>query len=139
MPIDRDHPDFAIRLYLHPEAAYLARSCAAHVEDPASQLRDDVMLLTSELVSRAIRQANVLSEGTVELRVWMADDVVRVELRAHDPRLLLATNLDEPHYEHRLLETIANRWSVDTEPDPACFWFEIDRVESPMAASLSAP
>jgi hypothetical protein len=128
MPIDANHPDFAIRLYLHPDAAHLARCCAAHVDEPSGTLRDDVMLLTSEVVTRAIRRSRRPSEETVELRVWMPHDVVRVELRAHDARLL-ATESHDPDYERQLLDEIADRWSIESRPDLACFWFEIDRGE----------
>lgn len=131
MPLDPDHPDFAIRLYLHPDAAHLARSCTGHVDHPPGKLREDVMLLTSEVVTHAIRQSRAPAEETVELRVWMPRELVRVELRAHDARLLQTSEpepLSETPYERYLLDGIADRWAIEAEVDPPRFWFEIDRV-----------
>ncbi len=42
------------------------------------------MLLTSELVSRAVEQCESAPGEEVELRAWMPADVVRVELRRRE-------------------------------------------------------
>jgi hypothetical protein len=95
--------------------------------DFETSLRDAVVLLTSELVSRAVAQCKSGSEE-VQLRVWMPHDVVRVELRASRELLRLPLeDRDGPDYDVMLLAQVADRWSIDTDQNSACMWFEIDR------------
>jgi len=127
MPIDPHAPDLVAVLPLDPFAPRSARYHVAAVDSPSPDLRDAVVLLTSEIVTRAVEQGNGAQDSTVELRVWMPSDVVRVELIA-PPRLLRGrSGLDPRHYDLMLLDCIADRWSVDHRPERACFWFEIDR------------
>src|SRR5436309_3943861 len=86
MPIDPLQPDLAMSLTLDPYAPRAARYHVAQVDRPSPDLRDAVVLLTSELVTRAVERARSSSQE-LELRVWMPADVVRVEVRA--PRALL--------------------------------------------------
>lgn len=127
MTIASIDPDFRAVLRLDAHAPRAARYYVAQVDRPAPDLRDAVVLLTSELVTRAVQQCQSDTEE-VELRVWMPNDVVRVELRA--PRELLCLPLDdsgEAQYDVMLLGQVADRWSIDTDQRPACMWFEIDR------------
>src|SRR6202043_3923187 len=87
MPIGPVGPDLAISLRLDAYAPRAARFYVAQVDRPSPDLRDAVVLLTSELVSRAVEQCGSAPDEEVELRAWMPADVVRVELRA--PRDLL--------------------------------------------------
>src|SRR3989442_12774122 len=81
MEIDLLRPDLAMSLALDPYAPRAARYHVAQVDRPSPDLRDAVVLLTSELVTRAVQHAH--STGAMmELRAWMPADVVRVELRA---------------------------------------------------------
>jgi hypothetical protein len=127
MPIELVDPDLVASLELGPFAPRAARHYVAQVDHPSPDLRDAVMLLTSELVTRAVRQCQSPSGEAVELRVWMPADVVRVELRA--PRELLCSPLhaDGPPYDLLLFGHVADRWSTDTAQHPARMWFEIDR------------
>jgi hypothetical protein len=127
MPIDLVGPDLVISLQLDPYAPRAARYYVAQVDRPSPDLRDAVILLTSELVTRAVQQHGSDSDESVELRVWMPADVVRVELWAPPELLSLPLEHDGPHYDLLLLDQIADRWSVDTAEQPACIWFEIDR------------
>jgi hypothetical protein len=130
MPIAPADPDLEASLRLDAHAPRAARYHVAQVDRPAPDLRDAVVLLTSELVTRAVQQCKSGSE-VVELRVWMPYDVVRVELRA--PRELLCLPLEDerrPDYDVMLLGQIADRWAIDTDQHPACMWFEIDRHTS---------
>jgi hypothetical protein len=127
MPIDLVGPDLVIALQLDPYAPRAARYYVAQVDRPSPDLRDAVILLTSELVTRAVQQHGSDSDESVELRVWMPADVVRVELRAPPELLSLPPEHDGPHYDLLLLDQIADRWSIDTAERPACIWFEIDR------------
>lgn len=126
-PVESARPDFKASLRLDPRAPRAARYYVAQVDHPAPDLRDAVVLLTSELVTRAVAQCGSGPEQ-VELRVWMPHDIVRVELRAR--RELLRLPLDDrdvPDYDVMLLGQVADRWSIDTDREPACMWFEIDR------------
>lgn len=126
MSIGSACPDLAISLRLDPYAPRAARYHVAQVDRPSPDLRDAVVLLTSELVTRAVQRSEQASDAEVELRVWMPADVVRVELQASS-RLLPAPETDALDYGVLLLDQIADRWSIDGAGDLACMWFEIDR------------
>jgi hypothetical protein len=121
-------PDLAISLRLDAYAPRAARHYVALVDRPSPDLRDAVMLLTDELVKRALRQREFTSGVAIELRVWMPADLVRVEL--HGPRDLLPLpgTPGEPDCG-LLIEKLADRWSIDILEHHACAWFEIDRHE----------
>ncbi|MCW3019896.1 MAG: hypothetical protein JWN10_2204 [Solirubrobacterales bacterium] len=135
-------PDLRISLPLDPFAPRAARYYVAQVDNPSPDLRDAVVLLTSELVSRAVEQCEDTSGERVELLAWMPQDVVRVELRAPRELLDLPAHAEVSHYDLLLLNQVADRWSIDTtdgqpskEPS-ACMWFEIDRhVRTPLPVS----
>jgi hypothetical protein len=126
MSIGSAGPDLAISLRLDPYAPRAARYHVAQVDRPSPDLRDAVVLLTSELVTRAVQRSEQAADAEVELRVWMPADVVRVELQASS-RLLPAPATDAFDYGLLLLDQIADRWSIDGAGDLACMWFEIDR------------
>jgi hypothetical protein len=127
--IDLGRPDLAISLRLDPFAPRAARHHVALVDHPSPDLRDAVMLLTGELVTRAAQQCQDSSDEAVELRVWMPADVVRVELRA-PPNLSLVRDGDPLRYGEMLLDQVADRWSIDIAEDFTCMWFEVDRHEA---------
>jgi anti-anti-sigma factor len=125
--LDLSHPGFEISLDLHPGATRSARNYVGDLVPEASQnVREAVMLLTSELVTRAVRQRPSGLTEHAELRVWLRADLVRVELRAGSDVLFVPPEPSGPHYDHILLDQIADRWSIDTGQDFACTWFEID-------------
>jgi len=126
MSIGRFGPELTITLRLDPYAPRAARYHVAQVDRPSPDLRDAVVLLTSELVTRAVQQSEQASDAAIELRVWMPADVVRVELQASN-ELLPAPETDALDYGLLLLDRIADRWSIDHAGDLACMWFEIDR------------
>jgi hypothetical protein len=126
MSIGHAGPELAISLRLDPYAPRAARYHVAQVDRPSPDLRDAVVLLTSELVTRAVQQSDQVADAEVEMRVWMPADVVRVELRAPS-RLLPAPQTDTLDYGVLLLDQIADRWSIDDAGDLTCMWFEIDR------------
>jgi hypothetical protein len=121
-------PDFALSLRLDAHAPRAARYYVGQVDRPSPDLRDAVMLITSELVTRALHQHQFRSGEVIELRVWMPADVVRVEIQG--PRNLLPPLrlAGQPH-DGLLIEKLADRWSMDTHERHACAWFEIDRHE----------
>jgi hypothetical protein len=138
MPIEPVDPDLRVSLHLDAHAPRAARFHVAQVDRPAPDLRDAVVLLTSELVTRAVQQCPSKTQE-VELRVWMPSSIVRVELRA--PREVLCLPLDDrhgPEYDVMLLAQVADRWSIDSDQCPACVWFEIDR-NTPKADPKAGP
>jgi hypothetical protein len=99
------------------------------VDRPSPDLRDVVVLLASELVTRAVTLSESLSDEPLELRVWMPARVVRVELRGG---ALLAGSQSasaQPEGELLLLDELADRWSIEADERGVCVWFEIDRRE----------
>ena len=138
MPIDPVGPDLEISLRLDPYAPRAARHRVAQVDRPSPDLRDAVVLLTSELVARAVQQCSSDGEEVV-LRVWMPGDVVRVELRTS--RELLPLPFDDcagQNYDLMLLAQVADRWSIDAESAHSCMWFEIDRHSPQFEAESEA-
>jgi hypothetical protein len=130
MPIDLAGPDLVVSLILDPFAPRAARHYVAQVDHPSPDLRDAVMLLTGELVTRAAQQSQARSQEAAELRVWMPADVVRVELRTPPDLVSPLRDGDPRQYGEMLLRQVADRWSIDSAQDFACMWFEIDRRES---------
>jgi hypothetical protein len=121
-------PDFAVLLRLDAHAPREARNYVAEVDRPSPDLRDAVMLITSELVTRALQQRQFRSGEDIELRVWMPADVVRVEIQGPRSLLPLPRAAGAPN-DGLLIEKLADRWSMDTHERHACAWFEIDRHE----------
>lgn len=126
MTFDLASPDAVIALHPDSYAPRAARHCVRTVDRPSPDLRDVVVLLASELVTRAVRLSEPDSQEFVELRVWMPADVVRVELRGA-PELLCAPPSEDPQDDLLLVDELADRWSVDNGQAGGCIWFEIDR------------
>ena len=127
MPIGLGAPDLEVSLQLDPHAPRAARYHVAQVDRPSPDLRDAVILLTSELVTRAAQYSRPGHDEAVQLRVWMPADVVRVELKALRELLLPPAEREGPHYGLVLLDQVADRWSIEPTEALACAWFEIDR------------
>jgi anti-sigma B factor antagonist len=139
--LDLSRPDFEISFELRPDATRSTRNYVGDLlPDAAQNIREAVMLLTSELVTRAVRQRPTGFGEPAELRVWLSGELVRVELRAPSELLFLPPEPTGPHYDHILLDQIANRWSIDTAPDFGCTWFEIDlhQADTDVGAQESA-
>jgi hypothetical protein len=145
MPVEARAPNLSISLPLDPHAPRAARYHVGQVDKPSPDLRDAVILLTSELVTRAVERSRSSSQE-LELRVWMPPDVVRVEVRA--PRALLdshgthATNgdgpdLDIPDLDGLVFAQVADRWSIGGGDDEdISMWFEIDRLPAPVHSGV---
>jgi hypothetical protein len=146
MTVSLAQPDLAIALKLDPYAPRASRHHVGQVDRPSPDLRDAVMLLTSELVTRAFRHSETLRAAAgesdaapplVELRVWMPEDIVRVELWAAVGLLSQAAGADGyDGYDMQLLDSIADRWSLQSGGDEECMWFEIDRHPVPAGAGI---
>ena len=148
MQIDPLAPDLATTIALDRYAPRAARFQVGEVDSPSPDLRDAVVLLTSEIVSRAVEHCMAAGEKSeAELRVWMPADVVRVEVRA--PRALLdrprgsgAVNgdghdWDIPDLDGLVFAQVADRWSIGGGDDEdISMWFEIDRLAAPVHSGV---
>jgi hypothetical protein len=133
--LDMPAPNLAVTLPLDRHAPRAARHHVALVDSPSPDLRDAVVLLTSELVSRVVERSWPGHGDQLELRVWMPPEVVRVEVRA--PRPLLGGRIpgDEPSFDGLLFGHLADRWSVaSADGRHQATWFEIDRVRPRVAS-----
>jgi hypothetical protein len=124
---DSLQPDAVISLHPDRYAPRAARYFVATVDRPSPDLRDVIVLLTSELVTRAVTLCEGGGDELVELRVWMPADVVRVELRGAPELVCRPSEPQHPQDDVLLIEDLSDRWSIDVEADEACIWFEIDR------------
>src|SRR5580698_6819096 len=112
MSISLPQPDLSVKLPVDPYAPRAARHHVGQVDRPSPDLRDAVMLLTSELVTRAVQHSVSPSEDILELRVWMPGDLVRVEVRGASELLTLRSAESRgTEYELLLLDSVADRWS----------------------------
>ncbi len=88
-------------------------------------VREDAEVLTSEVVSDAVRQ----KPSQVSLLVEQTEGVVRVEV-SDDPGLILNTS-ESAAFERgagrRLLQALARRWGTEADRDRTTTWFELGR------------
>jgi hypothetical protein len=134
-PPELPPPNLAITLPLDRYAPRAARHHVALVDSPSPDLRDAIVLLTSELVSRVVEHSWPGAGDAFELRVWMPPEVVRVEVRAPRPVLGGRQPAGAPDFDHLLFGHLADRWSgaVEGESEQST-WFEIDRVRPRVAS-----
>jgi hypothetical protein len=144
MGTERAQPDLSVALSAESFAPRLARHAVGSLDRPSPDLRDAVMLLTSNLVARACRRARDPSQ-MIELRAWMPRTVVRVEMNTLDDLALAAGDLAlteragadaEPSgqaapdgYDRELLDGLADRWGIERDGERTWIWFEIDRIQ----------
>jgi anti-sigma regulatory factor (Ser/Thr protein kinase) len=96
---------------------------------PDGRVRD-VRLLVSELVTNAVRHANLSSSDVIRLVVYVVDHTLRVEV--HDPGGGFVPSEPEPDparpsgWGLYLVAELADRWGVDSD-EATLVWFELDR------------
>jgi hypothetical protein len=129
VPVDHAKPDLATALPLDPYAPREARHRVSRIGSPSPDLRDAIVLLTSELVTRAVWQCEALpGRSIVELRAWLPRDIVRVELKG-PPGVDITPRPDgKSDFDLMLLEQLTDRWSGQADLAISCVWFEIDRA-----------
>lgn len=101
----------------------LRRRCG----DLPTPLVDDTLLLTSELVTNAIRHG----EGDITVRLWPGPDVVRLEVSDTNPRLPAPRQAGTEAEAGRglaLVDALSSRWGASPQHSPAgkTVWFELD-------------
>ena len=119
------------RLPISPEAASAARHALDDLGDgvPDARLRD-VRLLVSEVVTNAVRHANLAAGDSIELVVELGRGTLRVEV--HDPGGGFIPSAPSPDptrpsgWGLYLVAELADRWGVDSD-ETTLVWFEFDR------------
>jgi len=122
------------QLQVSPEAASEARHALDAVADGLSpdQLRD-VRLLVSELVTNAVRHAELAAGDAIQLIVDAAEHRFRVEV--HDPGTGFVPSEPSPDparpsgWGLYLVAELADRWGVDTG-ERTLVWFELDAPQT---------
>jgi anti-sigma regulatory factor (Ser/Thr protein kinase) len=91
----------------------------------------DVELLTSELVTNAVRHAGLKQGDAVNLEIDVDTDTVHVAVVDAGSGFEYSKIFEEPG-DHSggwglfLVHKVSNRWGIDASP-PHSVWFEIDR------------
>jgi anti-sigma regulatory factor (Ser/Thr protein kinase) len=114
------------------EAAAEARHALGDIADvlPDGRARD-VRLLVSELVTNAVRHANLDAGDVILLVIDLGDSTLRVEV--HDPGGGFVPTAPAPDparpsgWGLYLVAELADRWGVDSD-DRTLVWFELDRA-----------
>lgn len=98
---------------------------------PPDQL-GDVRLLVSELMTNAIRHADLDETDAIRLALAITPAAVRVEVHDPDTGFDLGDAPTDPDRSSGwglfLVETLTDRWGIERRPGTHV-WFELDRVE----------
>ena len=117
---------------VQPDAVALARDAVVQAvarERSSAQRIEDLRLLTSEIVTNALRHAGMGSESSITVGVDISPDRVRVEVVDHGPGFD-PDALPTPSAERVggwglvLVQELADRWGVIRD-DPNSVWFEL--------------
>jgi anti-sigma regulatory factor (Ser/Thr protein kinase) len=120
-----------LRLAGGPKAPARARTALRSLDRTLTDLRNDVDLLVSELVSNSVLHAHA---DQIELRAYSAPELVRVEVTDQGPGFDAGEARSEPSMEGEggfgllIVDKVADRWGVTRDRGPSV-WFEIDRRE----------
>jgi anti-sigma regulatory factor (Ser/Thr protein kinase) len=119
------------RLAVSPESAAEARHILDELTEaiPDGRMRD-VRLLISELVTNAVRHADLDAGDAIDLVIDVGNQMLRVEV--HDPGGGFVPSTPSPDparpsgWGLYLVAELADRWGVDSD-ERTRVWFELDR------------
>jgi anti-sigma regulatory factor (Ser/Thr protein kinase) len=126
-----------------PEASAEARRAviAGNGALPAD-VRDDVLLLLTELVTNAVRHANAGPDTTLRVELRQRSRTVRVAVYDEGPGFAPQASAlgggDKGGWGLRLVDRIADFWAIIPTATGTCVWFEI-RYEKPPPGHPAAP
>jgi two-component sensor histidine kinase len=126
VPITAATNDLVTALRPTPEAAGAARRALVRRGlDP--DLDHTVCLLTSELVTNAIRHAGLDEDDRIVLAARLTPDFARVEVRDTGEGFDPDVRHDASGFGLRMVDTLSSRWGVDCDANGTRVWFEVDR------------
>jgi anti-sigma regulatory factor (Ser/Thr protein kinase) len=120
-----------LKLRPTPGAVPDARSALETLGEQVSpQTLEDLRLLVSELVTNSVRHAGLGASQTIELKVKLSQDTVRVEVNdqgsGFEPSPRTSDSEDESGWGLYLVSRLSDRWGV-TSDGVTRVWFELDR------------
>lgn len=125
-------PQFGFAFSLEPDraAAGAARRVLLAADGALPRaIREDVLLLTTELVTNSVKHADSTADAElrVQVRVWPRR--LRVEVTDRGPGFTPAREASRPDGSGGrgllLVDKIADAWGVDPSASGTCVWFEI--------------
>jgi two-component sensor histidine kinase len=93
-----------------------------------SSVRDDVLLLVTELVTNAVRHSGTGPDGLVRVELRRGTEVVRVAVSDEGVGFTADAPLKRSEaggWGLALVDRIADRWAVTPTASGTCAWFEI--------------
>jgi len=105
-----------------------------------AELKDDIRLLVSEVVTNSVIHAQPEAPGEVTLDVWASDELVRVAVTDRGPGFVAA---ERPRGGERsgwglmMVDSLADRWGVELD-DRTEVWFEFRQVPYAGLAAVTA-
>jgi anti-sigma regulatory factor (Ser/Thr protein kinase) len=108
-----------------PASPRAARELLDHARDELPErVLDDARLLISELVANAVEHVD--EEGEIEVRVALADGVLRVEVLDPGPGFEYRPRVDggERGWGLHFADLLSSRWGTD-RGERARVWFEL--------------
>jgi anti-sigma regulatory factor (Ser/Thr protein kinase) len=138
---EREAAAISHSLAAEPRAAAEGRRALAMLPRSLEPAQLEVAkLLTTELIANAVEHSGAGTGGSVRLEVAQTEELLRVEVGDEGPGFDPAPRaLDAPldsHWGLHLVEELADRWGVVTEPHTRV-WFELDTCTSHEAAEMS--
>ena len=93
-----------------------------------SSVRDDVLLLTTELVSNAVCHSSAGPDALVRVELRRATEIVRVAVSDEGTGFTAEPPLERNETDGwglALVDRIADRWAITPTASGTCAWFEI--------------
>jgi anti-sigma regulatory factor (Ser/Thr protein kinase) len=93
------------------------------------ELKEDIRLLVSEVVTNSVIHAQRQTPGQVVLDVWASDEVVRVAVTDRGPGFVAAAaprGGERSGWGLMMVDQLADRWGVELQ-DGTEVWFEFER------------
>jgi anti-sigma regulatory factor (Ser/Thr protein kinase) len=119
--------DVVLALPVTPKAGGAARRALVR-EGLDPDLDHTVCLLTSELVTNAVRHAGMAPDDRIVLAARLEPDFARIEVRDTGPGFDPDVRAEARGYGLRLTDMLATRWGVDRDETAGTrVWFEVDR------------
>ncbi len=114
-----------------PYAVTAARLALAEIDELLDESHAfDVRLLVSELVTNSVQHAKVGPEDSIEMRLAIDGELIRVEISDSGPGFEPPVDAGGTDRDRGwglfFVSQLAHRWGVE-HGDPGCVWFEIDR------------